>query len=116
MQSSSGIKLRCVFILFFDFFFIYFYIQQNHINQVLNLEREQISRTKAEQISGREHKKETQTLCESLDNREGKIQHLQMNFVDISEQLQHQIQQVGFFFFFFFFFFFVCVSLLFFEN
>ncbi|KAJ9457047.1 hypothetical protein DIPPA_31334 [Diplonema papillatum] len=70
-------------------------ILERYKTKVLNLERETISRTKAEQISDREHRKETQTLCESLDSREGKIQQLQANFVDISEQLQHQVQQVA---------------------
>eukprot|EP00756_Hemistasia_phaeocysticola_P021038 Hpha_TRINITY_DN15753_c4_g15::TRINITY_DN15753_c4_g15_i1::g.39311::m.39311 len=63
--------------------------------KVLTLEREQITRAKAEQLQDREHRQETKTLCESLDNRESRIQQLQTNFMDISEQLQHQIQQVA---------------------
>eukprot|EP01065_Artemidia_motanka_P034339 TRINITY_DN4167_c0_g1_i1.p2 TRINITY_DN4167_c0_g1~~TRINITY_DN4167_c0_g1_i1.p2 ORF type:complete len:560 (+),score=277.43 TRINITY_DN4167_c0_g1_i1:2092-3771(+) len=69
-------------------------IIERYKTKVLNLEREQISRTKAEQIQNREHRRETQTLCASLDGRENKIQQLHANFVDISEQLQHQVQQV----------------------
>ena len=69
-------------------------ILERYKTKVLSLERDSISRTKAEQVSTREHRRETQTLCESLDSREGKIQQLQANFVDISEQLQHQVSQV----------------------
>eukprot|EP01062_Namystynia_karyoxenos_P016395 TRINITY_DN15984_c0_g1_i1.p1 TRINITY_DN15984_c0_g1~~TRINITY_DN15984_c0_g1_i1.p1 ORF type:complete len:1060 (+),score=455.52 TRINITY_DN15984_c0_g1_i1:81-3260(+) len=70
-------------------------ILERYKMKVLALEREQITRAKQEQLHDREHRRETQTLCESLDSRECKIQQLQANFVEISEQLQHQIQQVA---------------------
>ena len=69
-------------------------ILERYKTKVLTLEREAISRTKAQHVGEREHRRETQTLCESLDSREGKIQQLQANFIDISEQLQHQVTQV----------------------
>eukprot|EP01065_Artemidia_motanka_P034340 TRINITY_DN4167_c0_g2_i1.p1 TRINITY_DN4167_c0_g2~~TRINITY_DN4167_c0_g2_i1.p1 ORF type:complete len:1073 (+),score=314.90 TRINITY_DN4167_c0_g2_i1:53-3271(+) len=70
-------------------------ILERYKTKVLTLEREQITRSKAEQLQDREHRQETRALCESLDSREAKVQQLQANFVDISEQLQHQIQQVA---------------------
>jgi len=70
-------------------------VLERYKTKVLNLEREQISRSKAEQILTREHRRETETLCASLDTRESKIQQLHGSFVDISEQLQLQVQKVS---------------------